>query len=197
MTNAPARIADHPIDRQFLERWSPRALSGDGISQAELDSLFEAARWAPSSYNSQPWRIVYGRRGTPHFDALLGLLNDFNRSWAQRAATIAIVVSAKNFTPPSGGAPQPSRTHAFDTGAAWGYLALQAHNRGWYAHGIAGFDLDRARTELGVPDDHEVQIALAIGKLGDKNDLPEPVRAREVPSGRRPIREWTFEGRLG
>src|SRR5450830_1126189 len=139
MTQTNARVADHPAHPQFLSRWSPRAYANDEISEQELLTILEAARWAPSSYNSQPWRFVFARRGTPHWNSLLGLLNEFNRSWAQNASVLIIVLSKTTFAPPGSSEELPAPTHSFDTGAAWGYLALQASLSGWHAHAMAGF----------------------------------------------------------
>src|ERR1700712_1985503 len=120
------RAADYPIDRLFIDRWSPRAFTGEAISETELFSLFEAARWAPSSYNSQPWRFFYARRDTAHWDRFLDLLIPYNRSWAQHAAALIFVVSKSTMLPPGKTTEIPSHSHSFDAGAAWGSLALQA-----------------------------------------------------------------------
>lgn len=196
MSQTNPRVADHPIDPQFLNRWSPRAYTGADISEETVLSFLEAARWAPSSYNSQPWRFVYARRGTPQWDGLLGLLNDFNRSWADKASVLIIVLSKTTFTPPGAAAPGPAPTHSFDTGSAWAYLALQASLSGWHAHGMAGFDKEKTRTELGVPADFAVEAAIAIGKIGDKSILPEGLQARELPSPREPLSKLAFEGKF-
>jgi len=196
MSQTNPRVADHPIDPQFLNRWSPRAYTGADISEETVLSFLEAARWAPSSYNSQPWRFVYARRGTPRWDSLLGLLNDFNRSWADKASVLIIVLSKTTFTPPGAAAAGPAPTHSFDTGSAWAYLALQASLSGWHAHGMAGFDKEKTRTELGVPADFAVEAAIAIGKIGDKSILPEGLQARELPSPREPLSKLAFEGKF-
>jgi nitroreductase len=196
MSQTNPRVADHPIDPQFLNRWSPRAYTGADISEETVLSFLEAARWAPSSYNSQPWRFVYARRGTPQWDSLLGLLNDFNRSWADKASVLIIVLSKTTFTPPGAAAPGPAPTHSFDAGSAWAYLALQASLSGWHAHGMAGFDKEKTRTELGVPADFAVEAAIAIGKIGDKSILPEGLQARELPSPREPLSKLAFEGKF-
>lgn len=188
------RQAEHPVEPFFLERWSPRAFTGEEIAPAELNSLFEAARWAPSSYNSQPWRFLYARRGTPQFETFLGLLNPFNQQWAKQAAVLIIVVSAKSFVRPGSTEVIAARSHSFDAGAAWANLALQASRLGWHAHGIGGFDPERTRTELNVPDDYAVEIAIAVGRRGDKSLLPENFHAGETPNGRRPLAETAFEG---
>jgi nitroreductase len=186
------RIADHPIEPIFLERWSPRAFTPDEISEAELHSIFEAARWAPSCYNSQPWRFVYARRGTAHWDKLLSLLIAFNQSWAKSASALVFAVSSE--TMPGKDGPVPSPSHAFDTGAAWGYLALQATVMGWHAHAMAGIEWDRVNEVLNVPPGHQVQAAIAIGKKGPASLLPEALQAREVPSPRKKQAEFLFEG---
>jgi nitroreductase len=194
MSTLNARVADHPIDTLFLQRWSPRAFTGEAIPEAELLSLFEAARWAPSAYNSQPWRFLYARRDTPHWERFFGLLAPFNQSWANRAAALVVLVSNPEFQPPGADKPVILRSASVDAGAAWASLALQATHSGWRAHGLAGFDVERAAVELNVPANHRVEIAIAIGRLGDKSILPEALQAREQPSGRRKVEEFAFEG---
>ena len=183
------RVAEHPMDPMFLERWSPRAMSGEPIADRELMSLFEAARWAPSSGNVQPWRFLYARRGTEHFDSFYGLLAPANQVWCARAAVLMVIVSAKNRD--NG---KPNRTHTFCTGSAWMSLALQASQMGLVAHGMAGFDYDRAARELGVPDDFQVEAMCAIGKPGRVEDLPKELQDREKPSGRKRVEEFVMEG---
>ena len=193
-TTANSRTAAHPIDPLFLERWSPRAFTDKIISETELLTLIEAARWAPSSYNSQPWRFIYARRGTEHWSKLLGLLNEFNQSWAKNAAALVFVLSSKTMLPPGATAAVPSRSHSFDAGAAWATLALQGARLGWQAHGMVGVDFDRATVALGVPDGFHVEAAIAIGQPGDKSQLPEALQAREQPSSRKAIHEIAAEG---
>jgi nitroreductase len=188
------RVADYPIDPQFTERWSPRAFTGESISQETLLSFFEAARWAPSAYNSQPWRFLYARRDTPNWTRYLSLLVEFNQSWAQHASALVIVISKTTFTAPGATEESPALWHTFDTGSAWAQLALQASLSGWHTHGMAGFDKERTRQELNIPEGYEVHAAIAIGKLGDKSTLPEYLQGREVPSPRRPVAELAAEG---
>jgi nitroreductase len=196
MTTANSRTADHPIDPLFLERWSPRAFSNEPISEAELLTLFEAARWAPSSYNAQPWRFIYARRDTEHWPRFLGLLVEYNQSWARNAAALVILVSKTTMLPRGADKEVPSPTHSLDAGAAWENLALQATRSGWAAHGMAGFDMPRAAVELGVPPDYRVEAAIAIGRRGDKSVLPEALQAREQPSDRLPLAQIVSEGRF-
>ncbi len=194
MTTANGRTADHPIDKLFLERWSPRAYTGEAIAEAELATIFEAARWAPSSYNSQPWRFLYARRDTAHWLTFLGLLNEFNQSWAKNAAALVILVSRATMLPPGAEKEIPSHSHSLDAGAAWANLALQARLIGWDAHAMVGFDINRAFATLNVPEGHRVEAAIAIGRRGPASLLPEGLAAREKPNDRKPLAETVFEG---
>ncbi len=194
MTDSNNRHSDYPIDKLFLERWSPRAFTNDEMSEAELMTLLEAARWAPSSYNSQPWRFIYARRGTPAFDKILSFLVEFNQSWAKNAAVLVVLVSSSTMVPPGKDAPVPSHSHSMDAGAAWASLALQATISGWQAHGMVGFDMERAFAELGVPQGYRVEQAIAIGRRGDKSMLPESIAARESPNDRLPLATIAMEG---
>jgi nitroreductase len=196
MTTANSRTADHPIDPLFLERWSPRAFTGEAIPEAELMTLLEAARWAPSCYNSQPWRFLYARRDAEGWPRFLGLLVPYNQSWAKNAAALVILVSKTTLLPPGTEKEIPARTHSLDAGAAWANLALQAVRSGWAAHGMAGFDVERTAAELGVPSDYRVEAAIAIGRQGDKSLLPEALQAREKPSARMPLSQLAMEGRF-
>ena len=184
------RQAGHPIDALFLDRWSPRAMSGDTIAEEELMLLFEAARWAPSSFNNQPWRILYARRDSEHWPLFLGLLVESNRVWAGNAAALLLFISKTTFDHNG----KPARTHSFDTGAAWENLALQAILRGYVAHGMQGFDYGRAKTELGIPDEYQVEAMVAVGKPGERDSLPEKLREIETPNDRRPLAQTVCEG---
>lgn len=194
MTKANSRTADHPIEPIFLERWSSRAFNGKPVPLADLFTMFEAARWAPSSFNSQPWRFLYALHGSPDFAKFLGLLIEFNQSWAKDAGALVISISKKGFVPPGKSEPILSHSHSLDAGAAWGYFALQAQKLGYFTHGMAGFDIERAAKELNVPDDYRVEIAIAVGAPGDKSLLPEALQAREAPSNRNPQSDFVFAG---
>lgn len=194
MTTINSRQAEHPISDIFLKRWSPRAFTGEDISQETLLTFLEAARWAPSSYNFQPWRFIYARRGTEHWDRLFAILNEFNRSWAGSASALIIVLSKTGAVPPGKDAEVANVTHSFDAGTAWGYLALQASLSGWQAHGMAGIDREKARVDLGVPAGYAVEAGIAIGRPGDKSILPPALQAREVPSQRQRLEDIAAEG---
>ncbi len=194
MTQFDTRTSDHEIEPMFLQRWSPRAFTGEPIPQSVLLQIFEAARWAPSSYNAQPWRFLYARRDTPAWPTFLGLLIEFNQSWAKNASVLIIAISKTTMRSASRDAEHPNHTHSFDTGAAWSNLAHQATALGWHAHGMVGFDIARAATELHVPEGYRVEAAIAIGKQCDKSTLPEALQAREFPSSRDPVSAFAFEG---
>ena len=185
-----ARKAEYDIDPIFLNRWSPRALSGESLTDEELMPLFEAARWAPSSYNAQQRRFLYAKRGTAHWDTFFNLLVDGNKMWAKNAAALVVVISRKNFEFNE----KPTITNVFDTGAAWENLALEGARRGLVVHGMQGFSYDGARKALAIPDHYEVCAMIAIGKRGKIEDLPEKLREMEAPNGRRPLKEIAIEG---
>jgi nitroreductase len=183
------RTLEHPADPQFIHRMSPRAMSGEALTREDLLPLFEAARWAPSCNNSQPWRFVYGLAGTPAFDTLFATLAPGNAAWVKRAG--AIVLTCANTLMPNG---KPSPTPAFDAGSAWMSFALQGSLSGLVVHGMAGFDAAKAREVAHVPEDHLVIMMIAVGKPGRIEDLPEPYRAREVPTLRESVDSFIREG---
>ena len=187
------RKPDHPIEPLLLRRWSPRAMSGEPIGDEEMLRLFEAARWAPSTFNEQEWRFVYARRDTPRWPAFLELLVPGNRAWCERAAMLVVILSHKVFERNG----KPNSVHLFDCGNAFENLALQGSAMGLVVHGMQGFDPAKARASLGVPDDYDVAAMFAVGRPGDPALLPEQLRAREVPSGRKPLAEIISEGAFG
>ncbi|MEP6538081.1 MAG: nitroreductase family protein, partial [Bryobacteraceae bacterium] len=146
----------------------------------------------PSSANGQPWRFIYARRGTPFFATFYDFLAEGNKSWCVRAGALVVVLSKKIF---DNGRPSP--THSYDTGAAWMSLALEGVALGLVIHGMAGFDYERARLELGVPVEYAVEAMISIGYPGRVEDLTDRERVREVQSGRRPVNESVFEGSFG
>ncbi|TDJ68722.1 MAG: nitroreductase [Proteobacteria bacterium] len=184
------RKPDHDIEPILFHRWSPRAMSGEKISERELMTLFEAARWAPSSYNAQPWRFLYARRGTANWDRFFDVMIEFNQGWTKHAAVLMVVVSRKTFESNDQAAP----THSFDAGAAWQNLALQGSTMGLVVHGMQGFDYEKARAVLNIPEHFQVDAMIAVGKPGKREDLPEDLQEREQPSDRKPVAEIVIEG---
>ena len=189
----PARHPDHPVDPIFTTRWSPRAFDRSVIPDADLKTIFEAARWAPSAFNYQPWRLLYARRESVDWDRFLSLLIPWNQSWAQNASVL-IYICSDTVMEMKPGQTSYAHTHSFDAGAAWASMALQATMLGYHAHGMAGVDWDRAREELKVPDRFRIDAACVIGRTGSLDLLDEKNRAREKPSDRRPITEIAFAG---
>lgn len=183
-----SRTTDTGLAQVFLDRWSPRAFDGSEMPDADLATLFEAARWAPSSMNYQPWRFLYAKRGDANWERFLSWLVPFNRDWAQGSSVLVYVISEKVM------GDRPSWSHSFDAGAAWAMLAVQATMLGYYTHGMAGVDFAAAAEGLGVPESFKVEAAFVIGRIGDKATLPEPLQAREVPSGRKPRDEIAYAG---
>jgi len=186
------RQADYPIESLFIRRWSPHAMSGEPLSESELHTLFEAARWAPSTFNEQEWRFLYARRDSEFWPTFFDLLVPANQAWCPKAAVLVVLLSKKTFT--RNGKPNP--VHTFDCGAAFENLALQGAAMNLAVRGMAGFDRQRARRELAVPDDYQVEIMIALGRPGTLDDLPPELREREVPPGRKPVGEIIREGKF-
>jgi len=177
------------VDSLFLERWSPRAMSGEMVEDSDLQALFEAARWAPSSYNEQPWRFIFALKNTPEWHTFFDLLVPFNQEWCQNASVLVVLCS--KIGSDHGGI---NTTHSFDTGAAWQNLALQGHLKGLVVHGMGGFDHQKARTQLHIPQDYAIEAMCAIGKPGDVKNLPEYMQENEKPSHRKNVAEIVCRG---
>jgi nitroreductase len=186
----PVRKPSYPINPLLLNRWSPRSMTGDALNDNEIMSLFEAARWAPSSYNNQPWRFIYAKRGTEHWNRFYNLLMEANKIWAKNAALLVVIISRKNFEFNE----KPSVTHQFDSGSAWENLALEASSRGIVAHGMQGFDYKKAVVDLRIPPNFEVMAMIAIGKKGPREILPAELQEKEKLTSRKPLKEIIMEG---
>jgi len=184
------RTADHSIHELFLRRWSPRALSGESIPHAELQSLLEAARWAPSTYNEQEWRFLYAPRESKHWKTFFDLLMQANQAWCDKAAVLLVVLSHKVFSKTG----KPNAVHSIDSGAAFQNFCLQGTHMGLVVHGMGGFNRDLARTMLDVPEDYSVEAMIAVGRPGTIEDLPAELRTREIPTGRNPVKAFSCEG---
>jgi len=186
------RIPDAPVDAVFLDRWSPRVFSPEPLPESTILSLLEAARWAPSSGNEQPWTYVYATTAEER-ELLLPLLDKFNRIWVEHAPVIAFVMARLNWAKTG----KPNRHAQFDAGSSWLSLALQARRLGLYAHAMGGFDVDKAQVVLNAPrDEYEIMAAIAIGRYGSVSDLDEYNQKRETPSTRKQVSEFAFHGPL-
>ena len=186
------REAPYNINPIFVNRWSPRSMTGEEISHDDLMGLFEAARWAPSSYNNQPWRFIYAKRNTENWDKIYSLMVEGNKIWAKNASVLVVVVSRKDFEYNE----KPARTYQFDAGSAWENLALEATSRGLATHAMQGFDYNKAKVDLEVPENFDVMAMIAIGKRGQKESLPSNLQKNEYPTDRKPLEEIVMEGRF-
>lgn len=191
---SPSRVLTRAVDPLFIERWSPRAFDGSSIPQQDLDTIFDAARWAPSAFNYQPWRFLYAHRDSADWRRFVDLLLPFNQSWVERASVLIYILSDTLISRPGSDEASPSHSHSFDTGAAWALMALQATRLGYHSHGMTGLDFDRARAELAVPDRFRIEAAVAIGRRADRSVLPEALQSREEPSGRHDIAAFAAPG---
>ncbi len=197
MTNVSKEIettrkTTYSVQPYIINRWSPRSMTGEAMSDDELMPLFEAARWAPSNYNSQPWRILYAKRDTPEWELFYDLLIDFNKSWCKNAAALVVMVSRDTFEKND----KPSVTHSYDTGAAWMSIALEGNARGYVVHGMSGFDFEKARETLNIPEGYTVEAMAAIGKRAPKENLPEEMQKMENPSTRKELSEIAIPGKF-
>lgn len=186
------REPDHQVDPLFIERFSPKLFDGEPLDQDLVLRCFEAARWAPSSFNEQPWRFVYARRErSEDFERLLEVLNEHNRRWARTASVLAVIFARRRLTRNE----KPNRVAEFDAGSAWMSLTLQARLLGLYTHGMAGIDRAAAHELLGVPEaDYSCPCAFALGRLAPEDAAPDS--DRRTPNDRKPLSEIAFEGRF-
>ncbi len=188
---AQRRQPAHEVDASFLNRWSPRSFAEREVPEEVLLRVLEAARWAPSASNEQPWRFILAR--TPEDkERFYSFIAPGNLRWCTKAPVLLLLLSKK-----TGSQGAYNRAHAFDAGTAWGYLALEGLRQGLITRAMGGFDPDKAREVLGVPDDYDLHVVIAVGYRGEKEALPEDLQEREQPNDRRPLSESLFEGTFG
>ena len=186
------RVPAADIDSMFTDRWSPRAFAPVLLSQEQIDSLFEAARWSPSCSNEQPWLFVYASSATDR-ERFLSALLPGNQVWCRHVPLLIFLLCRRHFTTNG----KQNRHAPFDAGAAWMALALQARKLGLHAHAMAGFDREVAYTILEAPaDQYDIMAAIAVGRRADPAVLPDTIAAKEKPSDRRPRGEMVREGRF-
>lgn len=186
---------DFPVHDLIRDRWSPRAFADKSIPAEVLRSLFEAARWAPSSNNEQPWTYIVGtKHEKENYDKLLSVLVEFNQGWAKSAPVLAIAVAKLSFAKNN----TPNRNAQYDVGAASALLSVEATVRGLAVHQMAGFSPEKARAVFAIPEGWEPIAAMAIGYPGDPASLPQPLHEREIaPRTRKPLREFVMSGEWG
>ena len=181
------RIYD--TDEMFMNRWSPRSFSKKQVPQADLMTLFEAAHWAPSAFNFQPWRFIVAQTAEER-NVFHSFIKEFNLAWCKSAPVLTLILSKTTndgkFVP----------THSFDTGAAWANLALQANKKGLITHPMTGFNFDKAREVLHIPDEYKIEALVAIGYQDDKEKLPAQLQEREQPNGRHQLETFIMNGKF-
>lgn len=184
------RSNEYEISPEIIQRWSPRAMSGEIVSKDKLLSLLEAAKWAPSAFNSQPWRFLYVFKDSEQWPVFFNLLAEMNQLWVKNAGALIVVLSQNNFEYNG----KANLTHSFDAGSAWQNIAIEASNSGLIAHAMSGFDYEKARQDLKIPADYTVEAMIAVGWPGNKEDLPKDFQERELPSERKKVSEISREG---
>jgi nitroreductase len=185
------RLPDHPIESMILRRWSARAMTGEQINRESLMSLFEAARWAPSSGNVQNWHYFFALKPSSEFKLFYSFLDEGNQEWCHKAAALVVVVDQ---TVNSAG--RNISQHAFNVGLSVQNLLLQGCAMGLLVHPMIGFSAENARASLNLPEAWQPLVMIAIGHFGDICELSEKNKAREFPSARKPISEFVHEGPL-
>ena len=190
-----AAVTDVPVHELIKNRWSPRAFSDKAVPAEILRSLFEAARWAPSSNNEQPWTYLIATKDeADNFAKMLAVLVEFNANWAKNAPVLALSVAHLK-TQREG---KPNRVALHDVGTATAQFTFEANSHGLLVHQMAGFDADKARQTFAIPPDWEPVTAIAVGYPGDPGSLPEKLRERELaPRTRKPLSEFVMTGGWG
>jgi len=186
------RIFNYDILPLIKTRWSSRALSSEKIPREEIMALVEAARYAPSCFNEQPWHFIIADTDDAHAK-MVNVLSDWNKSWAAKAPVLIALCAQKNYAATG----KENFWHQFDTGTAWGYFTLEAESRGFITHGMAGVDRDAAAKAFDLPPEYEVIAAVALGKPGNAEELPDSIREREKPGTRKDSSEICSFGKFG
>ncbi len=180
------------LNKNFLLRWSPRSFKPKNISEEDLMTIFEAARWAPSCFNEQPWMFLYSKLENGK-NLFLEILNDSNKIWAKNASILIAVFSKRTFEKNG----KENRWSEFDCGAAWMSISLQALELGYHCHGMAGYDQEKAYSICNVdPKKFNSVCMIAIGKMDSPEKLDEPLKSREIPNDRKDLNKIIFEIKL-
>jgi nitroreductase len=186
------RKTEYDVNDLFPKRWSARAMSGEEINEKDLMSLFEAAKWAPSSFNEQPWRFIYAKKGSKAWDNIFSTLVEFNQSWNKNTPYLIVIISKDIYDKN-----QKSYFNSFfDTGAAWQNFALQATLKNFITHPMGGFDKENLAKKINLPENHTIQAVVSLGKLGNKKNLPEDLQKIEIPSQRKNVNKFVFKNKF-
>lgn len=176
------REFNYDIMSEIKYRWSPRAFSSEKVDVEDIKAIIEAARYAPSCFNDQPWRFIIAYK-QKELEVMRSLLVDSNRVWADKAPVLLAIAARKFFS--SNG--KENFWHSFDAGTAWGYLSLEAQRRGLITHAMGGFKRKASAEMLGIPENYEILTIIAVGKYGNPNELPQELQVRDIPGTRVPI----------
>jgi len=174
---------------EILERWSPRAFDPKAVPDNDVMAVLEAARFAPSCFNEQPWRFIVGSRDSgnekwvSNHEKVLSLLNETNRRWAEKAPVLLIILGIKAFEKNG----KDNFWHLFDSGTAWGFLSLEAQRRGYVTHGMGGFNKQQTGEVFSLSEELQPIAVIALGRHGQTEELPEDLRERELPGSRKPL----------
>lgn len=187
-------LNNHPINELLQQRWSPRAFSGKQVEKEKLQSILEAARWAPSAYNEQPWRFIVGIKGDGTWDRICETLVEWNRQWACKAPVLILNIGKK--THEYNG--KNNVTFKYDTGQAVAMMVTEAVNQGLFSHQMSGFDAEKAAELFDIPDDYQAISVTAVGYYGNAEDLPEDMYKSEMEERKRKsLKELVFSGKFG
>lgn len=178
------RRFDYDILPEIRERWSARAIDPQPVDHSDIMALLEAARYAPSCFNEQPWRFLIAEDEAT-LTKMRGVLTPSNQRWANAAPVLILIASSKILAANG----KENYWHMFDAGTAWGYLSLEARRRGLIAHSMGGFNRDEARQVFAIPDDLDIMAVVAVGRYGNPEILPEDLQKREHPNTRKELTE--------
>lgn len=172
------------IMEEIKQRWSTRAFSAENISDDDIFAVIEAAHYAPSCFNAQPWRYLIAKKPA-ELEKMRAVLTGDNQKWANKAPVLLLIMAYTKFEYNG----KPNRWNQFDAGASWGYLSLEAHRRGLVTHAMGGFSQLKAREVFNISEEYDLLAVVALGKPGDKKDLPDDIAAREEPGIRKPLED--------
>jgi nitroreductase len=185
---------DFPIAEIFRQRWSPRAFSNKAVEKEKLQCILEAARWAPSSMNEQPWRFIVGQKGDETWDKIFSSLVEWNQQWAGKASVLILNLGKKTFTYKS----RPNATFQYDTGQAVAMMISEAVNQGLITHQMGGFSASKASELFDIPSDYQPISVTAVGYYGHADQLPEDMRKSEFSKRERMTSgDFIFSGQFG
>ena len=185
---------NYSINKLIEYRWSTRSFSSKPVKREQLQSILEAARWAPSAFNEQPWRFILGQKGDSTYDTILSTLIDWNIIWASNASVLILNIAKKTFTRNGNN----NVTFKYDLGQAVAFMILEAINQGLHTHQMSGFDANKAVKLFDIPNDFQTVSVTVLGYYGNVDDLPEDMATMETkPRERKGLDEIVFRDKFG